>query len=106
MKLPSKNPTIHALLNLLDAIERDLRAENLWKDTRSQGQDEWLPLEEWIKFIMIPRDRASLLKSEIPLNFQVGDMALCDLEKIPDTKNLTKLLIEYQKLLEKHTIAP
>ena len=62
MKLPSKNHAIHALLNLLDAIERDLRTENLWKDTRSQGQDEWLPLEEWIKFIMIPRDRASLLK--------------------------------------------
>ncbi len=61
--LPSpKDSIISELSELLSDIESDLRSRGLWRETRSHSQDEWLPLEEWIEFIMLPRDRASLLE--------------------------------------------
>lgn len=102
MKLSEQHPTIHFLLDLLDRIERELRVSQLWKEKRSHDQDEWLPLEEWIQFVMIPRDRTLLRKWEIPLDYSVGSMALVDFREVPHTETLTQLLIKYQEQVEKN----
>ena len=102
MKLSERNPTVHLLLDLLDQIERELRAHCLWKEKRSHDQDEWLPLEEWIQFVMIPRDRALLRKWEIPLDYSVGSMALVDFREVPDTIHLTELLTAYETKVQKN----
>lgn len=62
MTISSKDPTMSELTKILSDTEHELRSHGLWRETRSHSQDEWLPLEEWIEFIMLPRDRASLLK--------------------------------------------
>ena len=59
------------LEHLLTYIEEEIRLNHLWKDYRSHTQDEWLPLGEWIQFVMIPRDRSALTNGDTPLNYSV-----------------------------------
>lgn len=102
MKPPLQNPIIRNLLFELDTIEQEMKKIWHWKTLRSAQDDYWLPLDEWITIVMMPKDRAFLFKWEIPENHSVGDMALCDFKKIPQTEYLTKLLIGYQNALKKN----
>lgn len=102
MLASSKDSIISELSEILLDIERELRSRGLWREARSHSQDEWLPLEEWIEFIMLPRDRASLLGWVLPPNFRVWDMADTDFQNTPHTLHLRDLLRRYQTLLEKY----
>jgi len=106
------------LLEMLGAIEEELRRIGYWKPDEIDPYED-LPegevptflnassFEDWLQFVFLPNARSAIAKDQIPNSSSVGIMAMRQYDyhsHVPEAQQLVHLLHSFDRAIEKRKL--